>query len=1042
MRRSGTRRRQPIQGNFAGAIDALRGVPWRLGGFGLQTVIQTCQSPTGTPDSAPVLMVSLQHGQGIQCLALARSKVPNTCCIENAVLCSSIMFRNPRENASVPADETLLPSLGRPPTPPLNSSTSRSQSSPYFASNVTTASPVPSPLFARQTGPRLNVAKKNNSRQNQSILNFFGRADKVLPILDQSKAEADLFFQESIKTPKQKLPYTAVIPDDEHARYNEADTSVKRRRISDDVEDCEIRTPSPEPVLVSGNHQSSPQLEHVQVQVKQTISSTKSHQRRGGFLDDSSDEEVENGSSDDPTLSSRSIPFNGENISISESRGAGHWSSENIAGESRPHGSQTQMESPEIMSERTLSVDRLHHNRVPEDQAPIIPTLLREPTSIFDPGDFDDGDDFQGDEFSEGGEEYMERRWMEEQREMGLEFDEDSKSESGYDSASTPKDDCAPEVAEDGSRSVRVLDCPICQGNLKGLSEAEVSAHVNACLDGTIEPLPKPEGPQTESMVTDAHPTRDGGSKETNYAGPPFKRFQRAAVARPGQADPLSLTLDSRSRGSAFSRLMSGHAENSAWAEAAANELQSRGKPAYQRTCPFYKILPGFNICVDAFRYGKVEGQNAYFLSHFHSDHYIGLTSSWCHGPIYGSKVTINLCAQQLRVDPKWLVPLAFEVKTEVPNTTGVFVTMIPANHCPGSSIFMFEKFVGKNRDGSPKLTRVLHCGDFRACPAHVNHPLLRPDVVDAISGQARCQVIDTCYLDTTYLTPKYSFPGQYDVIDACAQMCVSLSREIVDANDSWEKIKAERAGSAMTKFLEQGEGAHQQEDDDEEKQKQKLRGRLLVVIGTYSIGKERICLGIAKALDSKIYAPPSKMRICACLEDPELTARLTPNPLEAQVHMQTLMEIRAETLHDYLRGYKGHFTRVVGFRPTGWNYRPPTSRFTENPAVATVLHSDGWKSKFTMRDLVPQRGSTRESNCFGVPYSEHSSFRELTMFCCALRIGRIIPTVNVGSARSREKMKAWMEKWELEKKKNGLFKVEAGAEGWGSGDGTLQYGV
>jgi hypothetical protein len=33
-----------------------------------------------------------------------------------------------------------------------------------------------------------------------------------------------------------------------------------------------------------------------------------------------------------------------------------------------------------------------------------------------------------------------------------------------------------------------------------------------------------------------------------------------------------------------------------AWAAAAANEVSSRGKQAYQRTCPFYKIIPGFSI--------------------------------------------------------------------------------------------------------------------------------------------------------------------------------------------------------------------------------------------------------------------------------------------------------------------------------------------------------------------------------------------------------------------------------------------------------------
>lgn len=483
---------------------------------------------------------------------------------------------------------------------------------------------------------------------------------------------------------------------------------------------------------------------------------------------------------------------------------------------------------------------------------------------------------------------------------------------------------------------------------------------------------------------------------------------------------------------------MSGHAEDAAWATAAATEQASRGKPAYQRTCPFYKIMPGFFICVDAFRYGAVAGCKAYFLSHFHSDHYIGLTSSWCHGPIYCSHVTANLVRRQLRVDPKWVIDLDFDQKVEVPETQGVDVTMIPANHCPGSSLYLFEKVVGKGKN--PKVQRVLHCGDFRACPAHVQHPKLRPDIVDTITKRNIAQQkLDVCYLDTTYLTPKYAFPSQEDVIKACADMCVSLSKDFVDESDSWEQTKKERAGDGMVKFVRK---TSIKEEDEESDVKIKLedsssttdkkrRGRLLVIVGTYSIGKERICLGVARALNSKIYAPPQKQKICAALEDPELSARLTTNPLEAQVHMQMLMEIRAETLADYLTGYKPHFSRIVGFRPSGWNYRPPNSRFTESPLVSTVLHSDNWKSRYSMAELVPQRGSTREANCFGVPYSEHSSFRELTMFCCALRIDKIIPTVNVGSAKSRERMKGWCEKWAAEKKKNGLFKVQDTDVGW-----------
>lgn len=58
---------------------------------------------------------------------------------------------------------------------------------------------------------------------------------------------------------------------------------------------------------------------------------------------------------------------------------------------------------------------------------------------------------------------------------------------------------------------------------------------------------------------------------------------------------------------------------------------------------------------------------------------------------------------------------------------------------------------------------------------------------------------------------------------------------------------------------------------------------------------------------------------------------------------------------------------------------------------------------------------------CFGVPYSEHSSFRELAMFVMGLRIDKVIPTVNVGSDQSRKRMKGWIDRWMTERRKGGL---------------------
>ncbi|OBT63651.1 hypothetical protein VE03_07277 [Pseudogymnoascus sp. 23342-1-I1] len=619
-----------------------------------------------------------------------------------------------------------------------------------------------------------------------------------------------------------------------------------------------------------------------------------------------------------------------------------------------------------------------------------IPPLTREEMSYGDYGAFEDMDEYPDieDEFADG-EEFMERKWMEEQEK----FENADASE-----INVPLQSDSFGIPDESS----ISKCPICDSDLGRNNTDEITRHVNACLDGNPEPPPRVEV-STVTRIKAEH-----GSD----------RFSKASIARAGQANPFKLDIPDPSTSSAFSKLMSSKAEDAAWESAAAAETSAKGKPAYKRVCPFYKIMPGFYICVDAFRYGAVQGCNAYFLSHFHSDHYIGLTASWCHGPIYCSKVTGNLVKQQLRVDPKWVVTLDFEGTVEVPNTHGVSVTMIPANHCPGSSLFLFEKVVGKGP--KPKVQRILHCGDFRACPAHVEHPQLMPDIVDSITGKAKQQKIDVCYLDTTYLNPRYSFPSQDDVVQSCADICVSMSKD--KGEHGWERSGKERTeGASMARFVD----AEVKSEDAAKKP----RGRLLILCGTYSIGKENICLGIARALDCKIWAPPRKQKICAALEDPELTSRMTTDPHEAQIHMQSLMEIRAETLQEYLDGMKPHFSRIVGFRPSGWNYRPPNSRLVDSPSVAAVLTGENWRSRYTMADLNPQRGSTREAACFGVPYSEHSSFRELTMFCCALRIEKVVPTVNVGSAASRAKMKMWIDRWLTERRKKGVIRFGEGKD-------------
>ena len=96
-----------------------------------------------------------------------------------------------------------------------------------------------------------------------------------------------------------------------------------------------------------------------------------------------------------------------------------------------------------------------------------------------------------------------------------------------------------------------------------------------------------------------------------------------------------------------------------------------------------------------------------HFLTHFHADHYGGLRKSWCEGLIYCSEATACLVQTKLYVDKKWLRPLPMHTVVDVLDgtggSTGVTVTLIDANHCPGAVMFLFRLRNKKT---------VLHVGD------------------------------------------------------------------------------------------------------------------------------------------------------------------------------------------------------------------------------------------------------------------------------------------------------------------------------------------
>ncbi|XP_037629369.1 5' exonuclease Apollo [Sebastes umbrosus] len=156
------------------------------------------------------------------------------------------------------------------------------------------------------------------------------------------------------------------------------------------------------------------------------------------------------------------------------------------------------------------------------------------------------------------------------------------------------------------------------------------------------------------------------------------------------------------------------------------------------------KVIPQTPLAVDFWYVRKCPGTRLFFLSHMHSDHTMGLTSTWSNRPIYCSPTTAALLKLRLQVKEQWIHPLELDEPYLLPlddiGKEKLTVTLIDANHCPGSVMFLFEGYFGS----------ILYTGDFRYTPSMLREPCLRTNTT-----------IDVLYLDNTNCDPNRTLPSR-----------------------------------------------------------------------------------------------------------------------------------------------------------------------------------------------------------------------------------------------------------------------------------------
>ncbi|KAJ1841979.1 repair protein PSO2 SNM1, partial [Coemansia sp. RSA 2703] len=340
--------------------------------------------------------------------------------------------------------------------------------------------------------------------------------------------------------------------------------------------------------------------------------------------------------------------------------------------------------------------------------------------------------------------------------------------------------------------SVSDVACPLCQASLSHLSTELAETHVNECLDWVVLEEKKAQRVKRFSSATNKNTKSQqcpqiAVVEDRQHQSPNIKAEPETKITMPGNRSIEEMLAEIEKSPFKASNVSAVGAYKYIFNSRYNAEPRPQTRPPKNqpKPLPSYKQIPETTFTVDAFKYGALDFCTAYFLTHFHSDHYGGLSGMFS-GDLYCSRITANCVLSKFRLDPRQVHALPMNTRCIV---QGVYVTLIDAEHCPGAAVVLFE--IPKSDGSSSQLTRIVHTGDFRASHRHVEQitrvftteiskpvtPGMLNDTKYRAFGE-NLPLIDYIYLDTTYLEPSYSFPKQNQVIEVIGQFCYDISRD------------------------------------------------------------------------------------------------------------------------------------------------------------------------------------------------------------------------------------------------------------------------